>query len=53
MLESEGPGEPLASQYLADELILLKPDRARQIIPPITTGTPHVFHLPALLYLQT
>ena len=42
------PEEPLAPQYLADQLTLFQPGKGR-LCPTITTGTPNVFHLPASL----
>ena len=49
MPEPGGSGGPLAPQYLADQLTLHIPTGEGRLSPPITTGTPNVFHLPASL----
>ena len=48
MQDRGGPGGALAPQYLADQLTLFKLGEGR-LSPPITTGPPNVFHLPASL----
>ena len=48
MPEPGGPGGQWPSQYLANELTLLQPGEGR-LSPPISTGTPKFFHLPASL----
>ena len=45
-----GAGTGGAPQYLADQLTLCKLGEGR-LSPPITTGIPNVFHLPASLQL--
>ena len=51
MPEPGGSGGPLAPQYLADQLTLHIPTGEGRLSPPITTGNPNVFHLPAALYI--
>ena len=48
MPEPGRPGGPWPPQYLADQLTLFDPGEGR-LSPPITTGPPNVFHLPASL----
>ena len=42
MPEPEGPGEPLAPQYLADQLTLFKPGVGR-LCPPLPLAPPKFF----------
>ena len=48
MPESGGQGGHWPPQYLTDQLTLFQPGVGR-LSPPITSGTPNVFHLPASL----
>ena len=49
MPEPEGEGGQWPHQYLADQLSLFIRGEGRSS-PPITNGTPNVFHLPASLF---
>ena len=49
MPEPGGPGGPLAPPIFGRSVNPILTGEGR-LSPPITTGTPNVFHLPALLY---
>ena len=48
MPEPEGPGGPLAPPILGRSINPIRTGEGR-LSPPITTGPPNVFHLPASL----
>ena len=52
MPEPGGPGGPLAPPIF-DRSVNPIPTGEGRLSPPITTGTPNVFHLPASLHMHT
>ena len=46
VMPEPGGGGTVPPQYLADQLTLFQLEKGR-LSPPITTGTPNCFHLPA------